>query len=112
MRFKAVNLISLTNTIEQKEQAGLARPGASTSVGGPILRVPMTPFRRTPSTPSLSTAAESPLDRRPSSASKESLAELWSDFLEREAREGGSEGTRKITTSAKDSGPSILEAGG
>jgi hypothetical protein len=102
------SVISLTNSVEQKEQAGLARPGGSTSAGGPTLRVPMTPFRRTPSTPSLSTTAESPLDRRPSSASKESLAELWSDFLEREAREGGNEGSRKGSMSAKDSGPPSL----
>jgi hypothetical protein len=62
---------------EQKEQAGLARPGASNA-----LRVPMSPFRRTPSTPSLSQ-----LETR---TSKESLAELWSDFLERESQEGTS----------------------
>lgn len=64
----------------------------------------MAPFRRTPSTPSLSTAAESPLDRRPSNASKESLAELWSDFLEREAREGGNEGSRKGGPPSPDAG--------
>ncbi len=104
------NFISLTNSIEQREQAGLTRPGASASVGASTLRVPMAPFRRTPSTPSLSTAAESPLGRRPSSASKESLAELWSDFLEREAHEGGNEGSRKGSMPTKDSGPSNLEA--
>ena len=65
---------------DQREQAGLARPGAS----NPNLRVPISPWHRTPSTPSLST------DFFPDSSSsrKESLAELWSDFLEQEAQEG------------------------
>ncbi|KAL8907898.1 MAG: hypothetical protein Q9207_001135 [Kuettlingeria erythrocarpa] len=64
---------------EQREQAGLARPGAS----NPNLRVPISPWHRTPSTPALST------DFFPDSSNrKESLAELWSDFLEREAQEG------------------------
>ena len=64
---------------EQREQAGLARPGAS----NPNLRVPISPWHRTPSTPSLST------DFFPEGGTKkESLAELWSDFLEQEAKEG------------------------
>ncbi|KAL8711554.1 MAG: hypothetical protein Q9220_003964 [cf. Caloplaca sp. 1 TL-2023] len=65
---------------EQREQAGLARPGAS----NPNLRVPISPWHRTPSTPALST------DFFPESSSnrKESLAELWSDFLEQESQEG------------------------
>ncbi|KAL9590777.1 MAG: hypothetical protein Q9203_000415 [Teloschistes exilis] len=65
--------------VEQREQAGLARPGAS----NPNMRVPISPWHRTPSTPALST------DFFPeSSHRKESLAELWSDFLEQEAHEG------------------------
>lgn len=69
---------SLTVT-EQREQAGLARPGAS----NPNLRVPLSPWHRTPSTPALST------DFFPEGGTrKESLAELWSDFLEHEAQEG------------------------
>ena len=71
-------LSSLT-TSEQREQAGLARPGAS----NPNLRVPLSLWHRTPSTPVLST------DFFPEGgARKESLAELWSDFLEQEAQEG------------------------
>lgn len=66
---------------EQREQAGLSRPGASNT----SLRIPLSPFRRTPSTPSLSTDFAS----NPSGQSRESLAELWSDFLEREAEAGG-----------------------
>jgi len=66
-------------TADQREQAGLARPGAS----NPNLRVPLSPWHRTPSTPALST------DFFPESTSrKESLAELWSGFLEQEAQDG------------------------
>ena len=63
----------------QREQAGLARPGAS----NPNLRVPISPWHRTPSTPSLNT--DLAFDN---SSRKESLAELWSEFLEQEAAEG------------------------
>ncbi|KAI8293316.1 GRIP domain-containing protein [Colletotrichum sp. SAR11_240] len=66
---------------EQREQAGLARPGTSTN----SLRLPASPFHRTPSTPSLS--AEFFSDT-PTSANKESLADLWAGFLERSAEEG------------------------
>ena len=88
-------------TTEEREQAGLARPGGS----GAILRVPTTPFRRIPSTPSLSSdhmLAEG-------GASKESLAELWSDFLEREASEGKSEaGIEGSVSAAAENQPSGL----
>lgn len=51
----------------------------------------MSPFQRTPSSPSLS----ADLFSEPSSANrdKESLAELWAHFLERSAQEGAGEGT-------------------
>ncbi|KAF2441779.1 hypothetical protein P171DRAFT_393279 [Karstenula rhodostoma CBS 690.94] len=82
-KFEALQLISalLGWTDEQKEQAGLARPGTSNS----SLRIPMSPFRRTPSTPSLSSGINDPMLMASSSSNKESLAELWSDFLERES---------------------------
>ncbi|KAJ5740939.1 hypothetical protein N7493_000811 [Penicillium malachiteum] len=64
---------------EQREQAGLARPGTSNQPGK--LRVPGTPLR-TPSTPNLAGYMDNG-----ASATKEGLAELWSDFLEREAEE-------------------------
>lgn len=68
-------------TDEQREQAGLARPGASSG----SLRLPSSPFHRTPSSPSLRTDVFS----EPTSAKdKESLAELWASFLERSAQEG------------------------
>lgn len=80
-KFQVLQIIAslLAWTDEQREQAGLARPGAS----NPNLRVPLSPWHRTPSTPALST------DFFPEGGTrKESLAELWSDFLEQEAREG------------------------
>ncbi|KAB8542129.1 hypothetical protein FH972_025592 [Carpinus fangiana] len=110
-KFQILQLIAalLGWTDEQKESAGLARPGASTSSN---LRVPLsTPFRRVSSTASLnplstSGGLTSPSLRSPSMSGpnfgsldspvgKESLAELWSDFLEREAEQGSSGGTPK-----------------
>ncbi|KAH8772123.1 hypothetical protein BGZ57DRAFT_895732 [Hyaloscypha finlandica] len=92
-KFQILQLIAalLNWTDEQKEQAGLARPGASNS----SLRLPMSPFHRTPSTPSLSTEffTESP-------ANKESLAELWTGFLERSAEEGSTTGSRSGSVSS------------
>ncbi|KAK5127538.1 hypothetical protein LTR85_006878 [Meristemomyces frigidus] len=67
---------------QQKEQAGLLRAGS----GMGSLKLPVSPFRRTPSTPSLSTDF---VPESPGGASRESLAELWSEFLEREAEAGG-----------------------
>ncbi|CAI7598647.1 unnamed protein product [Penicillium bialowiezense] len=72
---------------EQREQAGLARPGTSSMPGK--LRVPGTPLR-TPSTPNLAT------DFMESGASsKETLAELWSNFLEQEAEAGSMNPSRR-----------------
>lgn len=92
-KFQILQLIaSLLNwTDEQKEQAGLARPGASSG----SLRLPMSPFHRTPSTPSLS--AEFFTD---SSTTKESLADLWTGFLERSAEEGSVTGSRSGSVSS------------
>ncbi|KAF2872660.1 hypothetical protein BDV95DRAFT_392900 [Massariosphaeria phaeospora] len=97
-KFEALQLIAalLGWSDEQREQAGLARPGASNS----SLRIPMSPFRRTPSTPSLNNALTTdPMLMASSSSNKESLAELWSDFLEREAVEGGRSRRGSQTTS-------------
>ncbi|TKA67296.1 hypothetical protein B0A49_07434 [Cryomyces minteri] len=83
-KFQVLQLIAalLSWSDEQREAAGLARPGASNS----SLRIPLSPFRRTPSTPSLSAEF---MPESPAGTSKESLAELWNEFLEREAQEGG-----------------------
>jgi hypothetical protein len=84
-------------TDEQREQAGLARPGTS----GTSLRLPSLPFHRTPSTPSLNT--EFLADATPTG--KESLAELWAGFLERSAEEGtGGEPSRKDSASSAGTG--------
>ncbi|KAK5138328.1 hypothetical protein LTR08_003389 [Meristemomyces frigidus] len=72
---------------QQKEQAGLLRAG---SLSG-ALRLPLSPFRRSPSTPSLGADF---VPESPGGASRESLAELWSDFLEREAEAGGGSSRR------------------
>ena len=82
----------------QKEQAGLLRTGA----GLGSLRLPTSPFRRTPSTPSLSSDF---VPESPGGASRESLAELWSEFLEREAESGGSAGGSRRGSVASGSGP-------
>ncbi|KAI9797825.1 MAG: hypothetical protein M1833_005328 [Piccolia ochrophora] len=95
-KFQVLQLIAalLNWTDEQRETAGLSRPGASNS----SLRTPLSPFSRTPSTPALSSNyfTETPTN------TKESLAELWSDFLEQEAHEGSKQQSR----SASMSGPS------
>ncbi|KAG9235047.1 hypothetical protein BJ875DRAFT_283549 [Amylocarpus encephaloides] len=92
-KFQILQLIaSLLNwTEEQKEQAGLARPGAASG----SLRLPMSPFHRTPSTPSLS----SEFFTEPA-ATKESLADLWTGFLERSAEEGSAKGSRSGSVSS------------
>ncbi|KAK8087004.1 hypothetical protein PG994_001978 [Apiospora phragmitis] len=97
-KFQILQIIAglLTWTEEQREQAGLARPGTSTN----SLRLPTSPFHRTPSTPSLNTEFFS--DTTPTSAKGESLADLWAGFLERSVEEGSAGGT-----SRKDSMSSI-----
>jgi hypothetical protein len=86
-KFQVLQLIAslLGWTDEERERAGLARPGASSAIGS--LRLPLSPFRRTPSTPSLNTDA---LLMNEVTPTNESLAELWSNFLEQEANEAGS----------------------
>ncbi|KKK15143.1 Golgi matrix protein [Aspergillus ochraceoroseus] len=80
-KFQILQLIAalLGWTDEQREQAGLARPGTSGSSGK--LRVPSISMHRTPSTPTLATEF---FDN--GTTSKESLAELWSNFLEQESQ--------------------------
>ncbi|OJJ98172.1 hypothetical protein ASPACDRAFT_121837 [Aspergillus aculeatus ATCC 16872] len=80
-KFQILQLIAalLGWTDEQREQAGLARPGTSSTSGK--LRLPSTPMHRTPSSQTL---ASEFLDN--GNASKESLAELWSNFLEQESQ--------------------------
>ncbi|OBT53749.1 hypothetical protein VE04_05313 [Pseudogymnoascus sp. 24MN13] len=86
-KFQILQVIAslLSWTEEQKEQAGLARPGTA----GSSLRLPQSPFHRTPSTPSLNAEFFPDLQGAP----KESLAELWTGFLERQAEEGSAAGS-------------------
>lgn len=95
-KFQILQIIAalLNWTDEQKEQAGLARPGASNS----SLRLPVSPFHRTPSTPSLS--SEFFPDTSSSKENKESLAELWAGFLEQQAEEGSKPGSRSGSMSS------------
>ncbi|KAI0479265.1 hypothetical protein GGR56DRAFT_370775 [Xylariaceae sp. FL0804] len=101
-KFQILQIIAglLNWTDEQREQAGLARPGASHHSS---LRLPTSPFHRTPSTPSLSTEffAE-PTPTSSASAGRESLADLWAGFLERSADEATSQpaGSRKGSMSS------------
>lgn len=95
-KFQILQVIAglLNWTEEQREQAGLARPGTASN----SLRLPSSPFHRTPSTPSLNTEFFS--DTTPTSA-RESLADLWAGFLERSVEEGSTAGgSRKDSVSS------------
>ncbi|GKT57172.1 Golgi matrix protein [Colletotrichum tofieldiae] len=100
-RFQILQVMAgyLNWTDEQREQAGLARPGTSNN----SLRLPASPFHRTPSTPSLSAEFFS---ETPTSANKESLADLWAGFLERSAEEGLDQAGGAASRDRKDSGSS------
>ncbi|KAI5457360.1 golgi matrix protein [Mariannaea sp. PMI_226] len=100
-RFQVLQVMAgyLNWTDEQREQAGLARPGTSTN----NLRVPLSPFHRTPSSPSLSADVFS----EPTSAKdKESLSDLWASFLERSAQEGAGEVASRNNSTSSAPGPS------
>lgn len=89
----------------QREKAGLARPGTSShpttttgTTSGGSLRLPTSPFHRTPSSPALNSEFFSEPTHLSTAGNggggggKESLADLWASFLEQsvdEAREGG-----------------------
>jgi len=99
-RFQVLQVMAgyLNWTDEQREQAGLARPGTSNN-----LRLPISPFNRTPSSPSLNTDVFADTS---SAKDKESLSELWANFLERSAQEGALETpSRKGSTSSAATGP-------
>ncbi|CRG85589.1 GRIP domain-containing protein RUD3 [Talaromyces islandicus] len=88
-KFQILQLIAalLQWNDDQREQAGLTRPGTS---GG--LQVPTFGVGRRPSSPSL--AATEYMEN--GSSGKESLAELWSNFLEQEAQTGAKSRTGSI----------------
>ncbi|KAK3903851.1 hypothetical protein C8A05DRAFT_14210 [Staphylotrichum tortipilum] len=105
----------LTWSDEQREKAGLARPGAASATtaaptssgnGHGLLRLPSSPFHRTPSSPALSSdffAEPTPVTH---AGGKESLADLWASFLEQSVDEAAGGGGRK------DSVGSVTTAGG
>lgn len=80
---------------EQREKAGLARPGTAASNS---LRLPTSPFNRTPSSPALN--RDFFADTTPSSSGKESLADLWASFLEQSVDEAAGGASRKGSTSS------------
>ncbi|KIW46416.1 uncharacterized protein PV06_02088 [Exophiala oligosperma] len=118
-KFQVLQLIAalLGWTDEQREQAGLTRPGGagSTSTSN-SLRLPGSPLvHRTPSTPALQQhhdyfGADSGVPTSPAAgaASRETLAELWQDFLEREANVNG--GSTVSSTNAGRQGRSSRQA--
>ncbi|KAI0181352.1 hypothetical protein GGR52DRAFT_31551 [Hypoxylon sp. FL1284] len=107
-KFQVLQIIAglLNWTDEQREQAGLARPGTSSNT----LRLPNSPFHRTPSTPSLS--AEFFTDPTSSSGSKESLADLWAGFLERSVEEASLGGTSRKGSMSSTAGTTKPDARG
>lgn len=83
---------------DQREQAGLSRPGTSTTSPGGIsasLKVPGFYMHRTPSTPSLMSDY---MENGNASGGKETLAELWSNFLEQEAQTSGENSSKRGST--------------
>lgn len=107
-KFQILQIIAglLNWTDEQREQAGLARPGTSTN----SLRLPSSPFHRTPSTPSLS--ADFFSDTTPTSASKESLADLWAGFLERSVEEASQTGESRKGSMSSTAGTTRTDTRG
>ncbi|KAB5585866.1 hypothetical protein GE09DRAFT_1048897 [Coniochaeta sp. 2T2.1] len=88
-------------TEEQREKVGLARPGGASNT----LRLPQSPFHRTPSSPALNTEFFTETASTPAAGRQESLADLWAGFLEKsveEASAGGSNasGSRKGSVSS------------
>ena len=116
-KFQILQVIAglLNWTDEQREQAGLARPGGS---GHHSLRLPTSPFHRTPSSPALNSEFFSEPLSAASTLSKggttpgggESLADLWAGFLERSVEEAGGKGGRG-QDGRKDSMSSVTTAG-
>lgn len=106
-KFQILQVIAglLNWTDEQREQAGLARPGTLSST----LRLPASPFHRTPSSPALNTeffadAASASSAGGGGGATKESLADLWAGFLERSVEEGAPS-SRKDSMSSVNTRP-------
>ena len=100
-KFQVLQLIAalLGWSDEQKEQAGLSRPGSNALGAIGSARSLLSPsMHRTPSTPTLS--HDYSLDASTSSpASNETLAALWQNFLEQEASSSSKGGSKPRTAS-------------
>jgi len=107
-KFQILQLIAalLGWSDEQREQAGLARPGGaggmlSNASGSGSLRLPGSQLvHRTPSSPALHQNHDffNAPDSATSPGSKESLADLWQNFLEQEAVSANTAGTSTTRT--------------
>ena len=118
-KFQVLQLIAalLGWSEEQREQAGLSRPGSNVNVSATgSVRGLMSPsvVHRTPSTPALSNDYFTDISNP---ASKETLAELWQNFLEQEANSSAtaSAGVRtgsagKSTTASQSTASGIPKA--
>jgi hypothetical protein len=96
-KFQILQLIAalLGWTDEQKEKVGLQRTGAPSATGS--LKLPGSPLvHRTPSTPALS--SDYFLEGVDSPNRKESLADLWQNFLEQEASQSSTTRSGKSRT--------------
>lgn len=104
-RFQILQLIAalLNWTDEQKEQAGLQRAGHNPNATG-SLRLPGTPMmHKTPSSPALSNLASfESVDSALSPGGRDTLAELWQNFLEQETNSSqSSAGVGKSRTASQ-----------
>lgn len=70
---------------DQREQAGLSRPGGNAVGTGSMRGLLQSPIHRTPSTPALSQEYFPDTGSAISPGSKETLGELWQNFLQQEA---------------------------
>jgi hypothetical protein len=98
-KFQILQLIAalLGWTDDQKEQAGLSRPGSNfSSIRGLTVS---SPIHRTPSTPALSQEYFTDPGSAISPGSKETLGELWQNFLEQEASLAAKGGSKSRTAS-------------
>ena len=117
-KFQILQIIAglLGWTDEQREQAGLARPGAHAGPSSASsLRLPTSPFHRTPSTPSLNTeffTTDPAVTPTSASHSRESLADLWAGFLERSVAEEAAGGGNASNSNSRKGSASSTATGG
>lgn len=101
-KFQILQLIAalLGWSDDQKEQAGLSRPGSG-GIGSAGRLTIQSPIHRTPSTPALSQEYFPDPGSAISPASKETLGALWQNFLEQEATHNITAGGGKRRTASQ-----------